>query len=71
MNTSFKEMLEYIPLEGFFLETDSEYSLNIEERYAIMAHLKNTEINYLQAIMIQNLTDFFEWKKDNFEAFFK
>ena len=67
MNTGFKEMLEYIPLNSFFIETDSEYSLNIKERYAIIAELKNVELSYFQATMTQNFTNFFKWKKGDFE----
>jgi TatD DNase family protein len=63
MNPSFKEMLQYIPLNSFFIETDSEYSLNIKERYAIMAQLKGIEINDLQTIMNQNFIEFFKSKE--------
>jgi TatD DNase family protein len=63
MNTSFKEMLQYIPLNSFFIETDSEYSMNIKERYAIMAQLKSLAINDLQTILNQNFKDFFKWKE--------
>ncbi|MDZ7900605.1 MAG: TatD family hydrolase [Arcicella sp.] len=60
MNTSFKEMLKYIPLNGFFVETDSEYSLNIKERYAILANLKQITLSDLQNQMLTNFTNFFK-----------
>ena len=71
MNQSFKEMLEYIPLEGFFIETDSNYSLNIKERYAIMATLKKVDEEHLQEIMIENLTTFFKWKETELKTIFR
>lgn len=70
MNNSFKEMLEYIPLEGFFIETDSEYSLNIKERYAIMADLKQVNIHDLQNQMLTNFTTLFKWKQSISNYFF-
>ena len=70
MNQSFKEMLEYIPLNGFFIETDSDYSLNIKERYAIMAALKKVDEVHLQESMIKNLITFFKWKEEELEPIF-
>ncbi len=70
MNTSFKEMLEYIPLEGFFIETDSEYSLNIKERYIIMANLKQINLSDLQHKMLENFTEFFKWKQRTSNHFY-
>ena len=70
MNQSFKEMLEYIPLDGFFIETDSDYSLNIKERYAIMAALKKVDEVHLQESMIKNLITFFKWKEEELEPIF-
>ena len=71
MNQSFKEMLEYIPINGFFIETDSDYSLNIKERYAIMATLKKVDEEHLQEIMIENLTTFFKWKETELKTIFR
>ncbi len=62
MNTSFKEMLEYLPLNSFFIETDSEYSLNIKERYELMTNLKQVQMVDLQDNMLQNFKEFFKWK---------
>ena len=70
MNQSFKEMLEYSPLNGFFIETDSDFSLNIKERYAIMAALKKVDEVHLQESMIKNLITFFKWKEEESEPIF-
>ena len=70
MNQSFKEMLEYIPLDGFFIETDSDYSLNIKERYNIMAELKKVDELHLQEIIAKNITTFFKWKEEELELIF-
>ena len=68
MNQSFKEMLEYLPLNDFFIETDSDYSLNIKERYAIMASLKKVNEEHLQELMVQNFTKFFKWKGEELKS---
>ncbi len=64
MNESFVELLKYIPLDKFFIETDSDYSLNIIQRYAIIADIKQMQIIDLQKSMIENFRTFFSWKKD-------
>ena len=71
MNVSFEEMLEYIPLNGFFIETDSDYSMNIKERYAIIASLKSVDKVYLQELMVQNFTTFFKWKEEELKSIFR
>ena len=63
-------MLEYIPLNGFFIETDSDYSLNIRERYAIMVALKKVDEEYLQELIVQNFTKFFKWKEEELKPIF-
>ena len=68
MNQSFKEMLEYISLNGFFIETDSDYSLNIKERYAIMVALKKVDGIHLQELMVQNFSTFFKWKEEELKS---
>ena len=65
MNPSFTDMLTYLPLDQFFIETDSEYSLNIQQRYQIMADLKGISKIQLQVAMENNFKDFFSWKYSN------
>ncbi len=65
MNASFIEMLEYLPMDSFFIETDSEYSLNIKERYGIITELKKIDTFELQNQMIKNFRTFFKWKQNN------
>jgi TatD DNase family protein len=65
MNPSFEACLQYLPLEAFFIETDSDYSLSISERYSIMAELKKINTFDLQNQMIENFNTFFKWKNIN------
>jgi TatD DNase family protein len=65
MNTGFIEMIEYLPLDGFFIETDSEYSMTIKERYVNVAELKKMDIFALQNQMKQNFIKFYQWKESN------
>lgn len=62
MNESFVEMLQFLPADSYFLETDSEYSLTIMERYQVMADLKNVELEELKVQMKLNFDEFFGWK---------
>lgn len=62
MNESFVEMLQFLPNNSYFLETDSEYSLTIMERYQLMAELKNVDLEELKAQMKLNFAGFFGWK---------
>ena len=67
MNESFVEMLQFLPANSYFLETDSEYSLTIMERYQIMAELKNVNLEELKVQMKVNFDRFFGWKESNFQ----
>ena len=58
----FKETLKHLPLHQFFLETDSDTSLNISQRYAIFAALREMEQQALQEQLFQNFKTFFAWK---------
>ena len=62
MNTSFVEMLQYLPMDSFFIETDSEYSLSIRQRYEILADLKSINVVELQVQMVNNFNQLFSWK---------
>jgi TatD DNase family protein len=66
MNQSFAECLQFLPCDAFFIETDSDYSHTIKERYTMMAEIKKMNIFDLQNQMIENFTNFFKWKKTNF-----
>lgn len=63
MNTSFVELLAYLPDDTFFIETDSDYRLNIKQRYAIMSNLRKLDIFDLRKKMFENTNEFFKWKK--------
>jgi TatD DNase family protein len=63
MPDSFINMIKYLPLDRFFIETDSEYSLSIIERYEIVAQLKNINLSVLQNQMINNFESLFKWKE--------
>jgi len=62
MNESFVEMLRFLPADSYFLETDSEYSLTIIERYQLMATLKNLDLEELKTQMRVNFDGFFGLK---------
>ena len=62
MNESFVEMLQFLPVDSYFLETDSEYSLTIMERYQLMADLKRVDLEELKGQMKLNFDGFFGWK---------
>lgn len=64
MTPVFIEMLKYVPLDKVFLETDSDFSMNIKDRYAIFASLKNLKVEALQEIIFQNFSTFYKnkWK---------
>ena len=62
MNESFVEMLQFLPNNSYFLETDSEYSLTIMERYQLMSELKKIDLEELKGQMKLNFDEFFEWK---------
>lgn len=64
MNSSFSETLAYIPVEDIFLETDSDRSLSIQQRYNIFARLRSLEENKLKEILFDNFKRFFaqKWK---------
>ncbi len=58
MNESFVEMLQFLPADCYFLETDSEYSLTIMERYQLMAELKKVDLVELKRQMKLNFGSF-------------
>jgi TatD DNase family protein len=62
MNDSLIEMLQFLPSDSYFLETDSEYSLTIMERYQLMAELKRVDLEVLKTQMKLNFDGFFGWK---------
>jgi TatD DNase family protein len=64
MKDSFLEMMQYIPITHVFLETDSDFRLNITERYRIFASLKKMGIEPLKAQLYQNFKTFYQekWK---------
>jgi TatD DNase family protein len=63
MPVSFRETLEYLPLDMIFLETDSEYSLSIGERYKIFSDLRRIQIRDSEKIFFDNVCRFFTWKE--------
>ena len=59
MNESFVEMLQFLPDNSYFLETDSEYSLTIMERYQLITELKKVDLEELKGQMKVNFDEFF------------
>jgi TatD DNase family protein len=62
MSRNLHETLSYIPLESVFIESDSDCSLAIHERYAIFANLKGVELDVLKRLIFNNFTTFFKHK---------
>lgn len=64
MNPVFEEMLKYIPLDRMFIETDSETSFNISERYRIFAALRNLAVEEIEEQLYTNFVNFYssKWK---------
>ncbi|MBK8621016.1 MAG: TatD family hydrolase [Saprospiraceae bacterium] len=63
MPVSFRETLEFLPLDMIFLETDSEYSLSIGDRYKIFSELRRIQIREAEKIFFDNVCRFFTWKE--------
>jgi TatD DNase family protein len=63
MPVSFRETVEYLPLDMIFLETDSEYSLSIADRYKIFSDLRHIQIREAEKIFFDNVCRFFTWKE--------
>lgn len=60
--SSFVETLKSLPLDRFFIETDSDTSMNISERYDLLSSIKNIDICDLEMQMLENFKAFFKWK---------
>lgn len=64
---TFEETLKYVPLDRIFLETDSETTWNIRERYQFFARLRYMVEEDLEKHIVDNLTKFMAWKWQNIE----
>ena len=62
MAASFVETLKWLPEDRFFVETDSETSMNIKQRYELLASIRNMDICKLENQMVENFKSFFAWK---------
>ncbi|MCE2788642.1 MAG: TatD family hydrolase [Saprospiraceae bacterium] len=62
MSLVMEEKLRYVPLDRVFLETDSDYSISIKERYRIFAQLRAMKTEMLQEQLFQNTINFFHKK---------
>ncbi len=62
MTATMIEMLGYLPLDRMFLETDSDFTQTIQQRYAIFATIKGLEMSELQVILLENFKIFFSEK---------
>ncbi len=67
MPVSFIETLRYLPIDKLFIETDSDFKLDIRERYQILSHLKNISAIELKDQLLSNLIKFYsqKWKHLN------
>ena len=62
MTATMQEMLAYLPEDRMFLETDSDFTLTIQQRYAIFADIKGLEISTIQTVLFENFKKFFSEK---------
>ncbi len=64
LSISFKDTLQYLPLDKIFLETDSDFTMDIKERYRIFADLRGIDIQVLKDQIYQNFITFYtgKWK---------
>lgn len=62
MADSFVETLKTLPLDRFFIETDSDTSMNIRQRYELFADIRNMKRSDLESQLLNNFKTFFEWK---------
>ncbi len=64
ISLSFEETLFCLPLDKIFLETDSDITMDIKERYRIFAAMRGIDIQVLKDQMYQNFITFYteKWK---------
>jgi TatD DNase family protein len=64
MPMGFIEMAKSLPPDRFFMETDSDFRWNIEERYGLMAVWKNLPVEMIREIIYNNFITFYKnkWK---------
>lgn len=64
MKDTFIEMAQYVPLTHIFLETDSDFRINIIDRYRIFAALRKMDFEPLKSQLFQNFKKFYQekWK---------
>lgn len=62
MQPTFIEMLEQLPMTQFFIETDSDTSMKISDRYKLLASIKKLDICELEEQILTNFKTFFGWK---------
>ncbi len=56
------DTLSFIPIESIFIESDNDYSVALEKRYALLSTIKNIEIDVLKDAIYNNFTNFFKQK---------
>ncbi len=62
MAVSFVDTLRYLPIDRFFIETDSDTKLNIRQRYELLSTIRKMEMNVLEQELFNNFKTFFQWK---------
>jgi len=63
---SFEETLNFIPLDQIFIESDSDRSLTLGERYVIFSELRQLRVEKIAEQMLENAKIFFSWKNTSF-----
>ncbi len=62
MKLVFEEMLAYVPMDRIFIETDSEFTLNIQQRYTIFAQIREVDVTTLKMQLFDNFKTFYTFK---------
>lgn len=66
MKPSFTETLKYVPLDQVFIESDSDRSIPLKERYSIFSEIRQLRVQDIRQQMLENAKIFFSWKNTSF-----
>jgi TatD DNase family protein len=62
MSHTLIDSIKWLPLEFLFIESDVDRSLEIDQRYSILASVRGIEVDFLKHSVFNNFTDFFKEK---------
>jgi len=62
MSHTLSETVKWLPLDFLFIESDTDNSLEIEQRYSMLAAAKSIEVDFLKHSIFNNFAIFFKEK---------